>query len=58
MSGGLQNRCRLSILATIVTTGSDPCLECGCKGTDEECPLAACECDGQLSVNNDYTTAR
>jgi len=31
---------------------------CGCRGEDEECPLAACECDGQLSVNNNCTHAR
>jgi len=31
---------------------------CGCRGEDEECPLAECECDGQLSVNNNCTHAR
>ena len=32
--------------------------ECGCSGTDEECPIGGCECDGQLRVNSDCTTVR
>ena len=32
--------------------------ECSCSGTDEECPLADCECEGQISVNNDCTLVR
>jgi len=32
--------------------------ECGCSGTDEECPIGDCECDGQLRVNNDCTHAK
>ena len=32
--------------------------ECSCSGSDEECPMAPCECDGQISVNNDCTVAR
>lgn len=34
------------------------CSVCGCAGSDEECPLAECECEGQLSINNDCTKGR
>lgn len=32
--------------------------ECGCSGTDAECPIGDCECNGQLRVNNDCTYAK
>ena len=31
---------------------------CGCSGSDAECPMGECECQGQLRVNNDCTYAR
>merc|ERR1712212_211607 len=31
---------------------------CGCSGTDAECPMGDCQCEGQLRVNNDCTYAR
>ena len=31
--------------------------ECACEGTEEQCPLAECECEGQISVNHDCTKA-
>jgi len=32
--------------------------ECGCSGSDDECPIGECDCDGQLRVNNDCTYAK
>merc|ERR1712110_1257312 len=29
-----------------------------CPGSEEDCPLADCECEGQLSVNNDCTKGK
>ena len=33
-------------------------LECGCSGTDAECPIGDCECEGQVRINNDCTYAK
>ena len=32
--------------------------ECACTGTEEECPIGECECEGQLRVKQDCTEAR
>merc|ERR1712062_495137 len=31
---------------------------CGCSGSDADCPIGECQCQGQLRVNNDCTYAR
>ena len=33
-------------------------LECGCSGTDADCPIGDCECEGQVRINNDCTYAK
>jgi len=32
--------------------------ECGCSGTDADCPIGECECEGQVRINNDCTYAK
>ena len=32
--------------------------ECACSGTEEDCPIGECQCEGQLRVKQDCTEAR